>query len=212
MMRLRSSSRCSRRLMPGNSALSVTAVRARSTMSVMMGDCLLRLTIEAVARQFRMVTRDRFEFRCFLMDWDHPRRWAIRAHCSPVAWRPNGQRIGSRFGGCCWDNRRGCDLLLAIGHLGCAKFFLNLHFELVAGAPEFEHQLAQLASDFRQLFGAKNYQRQSENEDSIRQTHCYAMIPAPPRGHKSPGQTGFCPIGLTFHSDFGMCGVYYHRG
>ena len=95
-MRLRSSSRCSRRLMPGNSALSVTAVRARSTMSVMMGDCLLRLTLEAVARQFRVVTRDRFELRYFLMHGDHPRRRAFRAHRSSVARRPNGQRARKR--------------------------------------------------------------------------------------------------------------------
>ena len=71
--------------MPGNSARSVTAVRARSTMSVMMGDCLLRLTLEAVARQFRVVSRDRFQFRHFLIHRDHPRGRAFRAHRRSVA-------------------------------------------------------------------------------------------------------------------------------
>jgi hypothetical protein len=38
----------------------------------MMGDCLLRLALEAVARQFRVVTRDRFQFRYFVLHRDHP--------------------------------------------------------------------------------------------------------------------------------------------
>src|SRR6202034_1890756 len=93
IMRLRSSSRCSRRLMPGNSALSVTAVRARSTMSVMMGGCLLRLVLEAVGGQFRVVPRDCFQFRDFFVHRDHPGRRALRAYRGSVAWRPYGQGL-----------------------------------------------------------------------------------------------------------------------
>src|SRR5271156_1060316 len=98
MMRLRSSSRCSSRLMPGNSARSVIAVRARSAMSIMMGDGLFRGVLEAILRQFRMVTRDRFQLRDFLMHRDHPGGRAIRAYRDSIAGRPDSRHLRGELG------------------------------------------------------------------------------------------------------------------
>ena len=104
-------------------------------------------------------------------------------------------------------DRRGGNLLLPVRYFGGPQLFLDLHLELIAGASEFEHQLAQLPPDLRQFLGAKNNQGQSENEDSVGQTHRSVMIPSPPSGHKSPrladfsGQSGCITIRDSRRSD-----------
>ena len=60
----------------------------------------------------------------------------------------------------------GGDLLLAVSLLGDAKLFFHLCAELVAGAAEIGHQLAELAREHGQLLRTEEQQGQ-QNDDSV---------------------------------------------
>src|SRR5665213_647635 len=95
-------------------------------------------------------------------------------------WKVCG-RIGSdiertketlRFGGCgVRRSGNGCVSARLIGKVGLAQFLFDLEFELIAGAAKFSDELAELAADFGQLFGAENDQGQNENKNCVGQTH-----------------------------------------
>ena len=65
-----------------------------------MRGCLLRLVLEAVARQFRVLARDGFQFRNLFVHRYDPGRRALRAHRSSVTWRPmvRASDVGSGAG------------------------------------------------------------------------------------------------------------------
>ena len=117
--------------------------------------------------------------------------WRARAHHGPGSWRPDGQGfggLGGLGGGYRWRRRSGNlsrGLRVAIRDLGVSQLLLDLQLELIAGAAELKHQLANLAADLRQLLRAENHQRQRENEDCVGQTHANVMIPAAGTTHKS---------------------------
>src|ERR1700733_6954187 len=177
MRRLRSSVRCSIRLMPGSSARSVTALRALSigsrsaTLGGLAGCNFVRsyCGIEVVW--------DRIENRgeSGVADGKTGRGW----HEIEVAGGCNGQRLGRRFReqllfvrvafkvvfgdwggngvfgavGDRWGggSRRfhGSDFFSLLLLVGDAQLFFHLHAKLVGGAAELGHELAELAREFR---------------------------------------------------------------
>jgi hypothetical protein len=206
-MRLRSSSRCSIRLMPGSSARSETALRARSracrnqpcrvsvssshswagtASGALAGDELgmgrpvdggmmlrspeVAMGTGAGSRFGRAAVRGLGRGVC--EDSSAGNRvadsaaeaggllLAARACSSPRARTPRrcdcrGWRRGGFDGG---------DLLLAVGLLGDAELLLHLRAELVGGAAEIGHQLAELAREDGQLLRTEEQQCE-ENED-----------------------------------------------
>ena len=61
----------------------------------------------------------------------------------------------------------GGDFFLLFFLLGDAQLFLHLHAELVGGAAEFAHQLAELAREFGQLLRAEEEQGEEEDEGAV---------------------------------------------
>src|SRR3984957_7567185 len=169
MRRLRSSVRCSMRLMPGSSARSLTAVRTLSTRSAMMGglagfDLCSRFGVGSVRNgiedggerrvAYRKTGGGRHEVE-FAGGCDGKRlrgwfRHLLQSHRRQVI-------FGSFFGGgrgdgvlvVLSDERRNgrCglhlgDLLLLFLLVGRANLVLHLHAELVGGAAELGHEFA----------------------------------------------------------------------
>src|ERR1700760_2501267 len=173
-MRRRSSSRCSRRLMPGSSARSVTAARARPTRLSLLASAMVDrglLTFRGFrARSVYGFARGLLFFHCFLVAGIElcnqqilvvgPFGGADRLSCAGRLDRRCHDRLrrGSRFRrGYSWRCLRrelrcflglhlgGFELLLALLLFHHAQLFIDLHFEVVAGAAELGQQLADLA-------------------------------------------------------------------
>lgn len=61
----------------------------------------------------------------------------------------------------------GSDFFLLLLLVGDAEFFFHLHAELVGGAPELGHELAQLAGEFRQLLRPKEKQSEEDEDGAV---------------------------------------------
>ena len=59
------------------------------------------------------------------------------------------------------------DLLLAIGLFGDPEFLVHLHLELVGGAAELAHPLAEFAGQHGQLLGPEEQKGQHEQKDAV---------------------------------------------
>ncbi len=70
----------------------------------------------------------------------------------------------------------GGDLLLLVGLLGGSELIFELHAELVGGAAELAHELAELTGEFGEFFGAKEEQRDEEDDGAVLEAHRASMI------------------------------------
>ena len=86
--------------------------------------------------------------------------WAGRWGCS-------GSGMGSSGGTGGGGGFDGGDLLLAVGLLGDAELFFHLGSELVGGAAEVAHELAELAGEDGQLLRAEEEQGEEDDEGAV---------------------------------------------
>ena len=93
------------------------------------------------------------------------RRWGQNARRGGAS-RESSAGLSAAFCACCLGQ-----LFAPLVILHVAQFFLNLKLELVAGAAKFGEQLADGASDFRQLLRAEEHQSQQEDEDGVAEMH-----------------------------------------
>src|SRR5215813_8484847 len=201
-MRRRSSSRCSRRLMPGSSARSETAVRARSKRSTMVNRGLLAFRGFRARSVYGFACGLLFFDDCFLVsgiDFGHREILIVGPFGGAYRLSGAGRHDGWLFLSCRFGGRRRCgrsfgrelrasvclsfrcrrfQLFLPLLLLHRPQFLVDRHLEFVACAAELGQQLADLTAYFRQPFGAEEDQCQEEDEDGIAEMHLVGiMIP-----------------------------------
>src|SRR6266851_8978211 len=193
--RLRSSVRCSIRLMPGSSARSVTALRALSILSRSatlgdLGGCDFRCSCCTIG-----IVRDGVENggECGVADRKAGGRW----HEIQVAGGGDGKRFCCRFSDGrllvrvayeeLFGNGRGDGVLASVSDrrrdrsggfhggnffpllllVGYTEFLFHLHAELVGGAAKLRHELAQLACELRQLLRPEEKQGEKDEDGAV---------------------------------------------
>src|SRR5271154_6556076 len=200
-MRRRSSSRCSRRLIPGSSARSDIAPRARSMRSTMVDRGLFAFgsfrarSVYGFVRGLLffdyglLVAGIDFRDRQVLVVWPLGGAYRLpsagrldrrrRRSCRLGRCRGLYRRFGGELGG--FGLRFGCGslkLLLPLLLLHGSQFLVDLHLEVVACAAELGEQLADLTAYFGKPFRPKEDQCQQEDKDGVAEVHLIPiMIP-----------------------------------